>query len=59
MLIRTPEQDIERILFTEKTIAARVEQLAGELTASMATSGPCSSACSRAPRFSTSISAAA
>lgn len=22
MLIRTPEQDIERILFTEKTIAA-------------------------------------
>ena len=33
MLIRTPEQDIERILFTEKTIAARVEQLAGELTA--------------------------
>lgn len=33
MLIRTPEQDVERILFTEKTIAARVEQLAGELTA--------------------------
>ena len=33
MRIRTPEQDIERILFTEKTIAARVEQLAGELTA--------------------------
>ena len=33
MLIRTPEQDIERVLFTEKTIAARVEQLAGELTA--------------------------
>ena len=32
MLIRTPDQDIERILFTEKTIAARVEQLAGELT---------------------------
>lgn len=33
MLIRTPEQDIERILFTEKTIAARVEQLGAELTA--------------------------
>ena len=32
MLIRTPEQDIERILFTEKTIAARVEQLGAELT---------------------------
>ena len=27
MLIRTPEQDIERVLFTEKAIAARVEQL--------------------------------
>lgn len=33
MLIRTPEQDIERVLFTEKTIAARVEQLGAELTA--------------------------
>lgn len=60
MLIRTPEQDIERILFTEKTIAARVEQLAGELTAKYGDqAAPCSSACSRAPRFSTSISAAA
>ena len=27
MLIRTPEQDIERVLFTEKAIAARVAQL--------------------------------
>ena len=32
MLIRTPEQDISRVLFTEKTIAARVEQLGAELT---------------------------
>ena len=32
MLIRTPEQDIERVLFTEKTIAARVEQIGAELT---------------------------
>ena len=32
MLIRTPEQDIERVLFTEKAIAARVEQLGAELT---------------------------
>jgi len=32
MLIRTPEQDIERVLYTEKAIAARVEQLAAELT---------------------------
>ena len=27
MLIRTPEQDIERVLFTEEAIAARVEAL--------------------------------
>ncbi len=32
MRIRSPEQDISRVLFTEKTIAARVEQLAAELT---------------------------
>ena len=32
MLIRSPEQDISRVLFTEKTIAARVEQLGAELT---------------------------
>lgn len=32
MLIRTPEEDIERVLFTEKAIAARVEQLGAELT---------------------------
>ncbi|MBQ1263924.1 MAG: hypoxanthine phosphoribosyltransferase [Oscillospiraceae bacterium] len=32
MLIRTPEQDIERILYTEKAIAARVEQIGTELT---------------------------
>lgn len=32
MLIRSPEQDIERILFTEKAIAARVEQLGAALT---------------------------
>ena len=32
MLIRTPEQDIDHILFTEKAIAARVEQLGAELT---------------------------
>lgn len=31
MLIRTPEQDIDRILFSEKTIAARVEAIADEL----------------------------
>lgn len=32
MLIRTPEEDIERVLYTEKAIAARVEQLGAELT---------------------------
>lgn len=32
MLIRTPEQDIQRVLYTEKAIAARVEQLGAELT---------------------------
>ena len=32
MLIRTPEQDIERVLYTEKAIAARVEQIGAELT---------------------------
>ena len=32
MLIRSPEQDIARVLFTEKAIAARVEQLGAELT---------------------------
>lgn len=32
MLIRTPEQDIERILYTEKAIAARVEQIGVELS---------------------------
>ena len=40
MLIRTPEQDIERVLFTEKTIAARVEQLGAELTARFADKRP-------------------
>ena len=35
MLIRTPEQDIERVLFTEKAIAARVEQLGADLTAQL------------------------
>ena len=35
MLIRTPEQDIERVLFTEKAIAARVEQLGADLTAKL------------------------
>lgn len=40
MLIRTPEQDIERVLFTEKTIAARVEQLGAELTARFGNSRP-------------------
>ena len=33
MLIRTPEQDIERVLFTEKAIAARVEQLGADSVA--------------------------
>lgn len=32
MLIRTPEQDIERVLYTEKAIAARVESIGAELT---------------------------
>lgn len=40
MLIRTPEQDIERVLFTEKTIAARVEQLGAELTAKLGDKRP-------------------
>lgn len=35
MLIRTPNEDIERILFTEKTIAARVEQIGEQLTAQL------------------------
>ena len=40
MLIRTPEQDIERILYTEKAIAARVEQLGAELTAKLGDKRP-------------------
>ena len=40
MLIRTPEQDIERVLFTEKTIAARVEQLGADLTAKLGSERP-------------------
>ncbi len=40
MLIRTPEQDIERVLYTEKAIAARVEQLGAELTARLGTERP-------------------
>ncbi len=32
MLIRDPEQDIARVLFTEEAIAARVRELADELT---------------------------
>lgn len=40
MLIRTPEQDIERILFTEKAIAARVEQLGAELTEKLGSERP-------------------
>ena len=40
MLIRTPEQDIERVLFTEKAIAARVEQLGADLTAKLGDKRP-------------------
>ena len=40
MLIRTPEQDIERVLFTEKAIAARVEQLGADLTAQLGDKRP-------------------
>lgn len=40
MLIRTPEQDIERILYTEKAIAARVEQLGADLTAKLGAERP-------------------
>ena len=38
MLIRSAEQDIERVLYTEKAIAARVEEIGTELTKSSATS---------------------
>ena len=40
MLIRTPEEDIERVLYTEKAIAARVEQLGAELTARLGKERP-------------------
>lgn len=40
MLIRTAEQDIERILYTEKAIAARVEQLGADLTAQLGAERP-------------------
>ena len=40
MLIRTPEQDIARVLFTEKAIAARVEQLGADLTAKLGDKRP-------------------
>ena len=40
MLIRTPEQDIERVLYTEKAIAARVEQLGAELTEKLGAQRP-------------------
>ena len=40
MLIRTPEQDIERVLFTEKAIAARVEQIGTELTEKLGAKRP-------------------
>lgn len=40
MLIRKPEQDIERVLFTEKAIAARVEQLGADLTAKLGDKRP-------------------
>ena len=32
MLIRSAEQDIERVIYTEKAIAARVEEIGAELT---------------------------
>ena len=32
MLIRSAEQDIERVIYTEKAIAARVEEIGTELT---------------------------
>lgn len=40
MLIRTPEQDIERVVFTEKAIAARVEAIAAELTKTLGDKRP-------------------
>ena len=40
MLIRTPEQDIERVLFTEKALAASVEQLGADLTAKLGDTRP-------------------
>ena len=40
MLIRTPEQDIARVLFTEKAIAARVEAIGAELTERLKGSRP-------------------
>lgn len=40
MLIRTPEQDIARVVFTEKAIAARVEAIAEELTQRMGDERP-------------------
>ena len=32
MLIRSPEQDIDRVLFTEEQIAARVAEISKELS---------------------------
>ena len=40
MLIRTPEEDIQSILFTEQQISARVEELAKDLCARMAGKRP-------------------
>lgn len=40
MLIRTAEQDIDHILFSEKAIAARVEQIGEELTARLGKERP-------------------
>ena len=38
MLIRSAEQDIERVIYTEKAIAARVEEIGAELTGVWGTS---------------------
>ena len=59
MLIRSAEQDIERVLYTEKAIAARVEEIGTELTKKLGDKRPVLVCVLKALRFSTAISAAA
>ena len=49
MLIRSAEQDIERVIYTEKAIAARVEEIGAELTRRL---GDCLLYTSPSPRAS-------